>query len=97
MSSVYEGLGNVLIDAINFDIPCISTDCPSGPNEILMNSRGGFLVEPKSPHLLSEKMKFCINNYDEALIKNRFAKSKLYRFMIKHNTSKYFKYLNTFY
>ena len=42
LSSVYEGLGNVLIDAINFDIPCISTDCPSGPNEILMNGRGGF-------------------------------------------------------
>ena len=41
-------------------------------------------------------MKFCINNYDEALIKNRFAKSKLYRFMIKQNTNKYFKYLNTF-
>tara|TARA_Y100000591_G_scaffold273328_1_gene249184 strand:+ start:198 stop:1304 length:1107 start_codon:yes stop_codon:yes gene_type:complete len=97
LSSVYEGLGNVLIDAINFDIPCISTDCPSGPNEILMNGRGGFLVEPKSPYLLSEKMKFCINNYDDALIKNRFAKSKLYRFMIKQNTSKYFKYLNTFY
>ena len=55
------------------------------------------LVEPKSPQLLSEQIKFCINNYDKALIKNRFAKSKLYRFMIKQNTSKYFNYLNTFY
>lgn len=97
LSSVYEGLGNVLIDAINFDIPCISTDCPSGPSEILLNGKGGFLVKPKSPQLMAEKMNFCIKNYKKTLSKNKLAKRKLNRFLIKQNTNRYFEYLNTFY
>ena len=56
LSSVYEGLGNVLIDAINYNVPCISTNCPSGPNEILLNGNGGYLVKPGSPKLLAKKM-----------------------------------------
>ncbi len=97
LSSVYEGLGNVLIDAINYDIPCISTDCNSGPSEILINGKGGFLVKTKSPHLLAEKMNFSVNNYQISMKKNKFAKKKLNRFLIVNNTKKYFNYLNSFY
>jgi glycosyltransferase involved in cell wall biosynthesis len=97
LSSVYEGLGNVLLDAINYDTPCISTDCPSGPKEILLNGNGGYLVKTKSFNELATKMEYCAKNYQKSVLKNRIAKKKLNRFLIFNNTKKYFNYLKSFY
>ncbi|WP_019832315.1 glycosyltransferase [Sphingomonas sp. PR090111-T3T-6A] len=44
MSSDFESLSNVVIEAMAVGTPVIATDCPSGPSEALNNGRYGTLV-----------------------------------------------------
>ncbi len=44
LSSLSEGFGNVLVEAMVCGANIVSTDCPGGPSEILENGRWGTLV-----------------------------------------------------
>ncbi|KUJ00427.1 glycosyltransferase [Vibrio sp. MEBiC08052] len=56
LSSAWEGFGNVIVEALAFDVPVVSTDCRSGPAEILQNGQFGRLVSVGDSTALAKAM-----------------------------------------
>jgi glycosyltransferase involved in cell wall biosynthesis len=55
-SSLLEGFGNVIVEAMACGVPVICTDCPFGPAEIVTNGEDGILVAPSDEYTLSRAM-----------------------------------------
>jgi len=93
LPSLYEGLPNILIDAINNGIPCIASKC-SGSMDILKNNKSGLIFDINDKNQLLRlmyKMHYNYNFYNNNAVK--FVE-KSDRFLIKPQAE---KYLNFFY
>ena len=62
LSSAWEGLPTVLIEAMALGIPVVSTDCPSGPAEILEYGKYGKLVSVGDSDALADSIAAVLNN-----------------------------------
>ncbi|MEQ1065431.1 glycosyltransferase family 4 protein [Acinetobacter sp. XH1741] len=54
MSSKYEGLPMVLVEAQSFGLPIVSYDCPFGPSDVIQNHKNGLLVENQNIEALAD-------------------------------------------
>lgn len=86
MSSRFEGLPLVLIEAKQLGLPCISFDCPNGPNEVIRQGVDGDLIPLGDEVKMAESILALINNrnkikqYGAAAykdIKERFSKDQI--------------------
>jgi glycosyltransferase involved in cell wall biosynthesis len=62
LSSRWEGLPTVLIEALCCGTPVVSTDCPSGPREILKDGKYGQLVPVGDVDALARAIEAALNN-----------------------------------
>jgi glycosyltransferase involved in cell wall biosynthesis len=71
LSSAWEGLPNVLIQAMACGSPVVSTDCPSGPAEILENGKWGRLVPVGNVDALAQAILDSLENTEHPDVVSR--------------------------
>jgi glycosyltransferase involved in cell wall biosynthesis len=91
LSSIYEGLPNVLLEAICLKKFIISSNCPTGPAEILNDGKGGLLFKVQDHNDLAKKIIFFSKNKLKLRKKINYAYNKLERFNYYYNLNKYLK------
>jgi glycosyltransferase involved in cell wall biosynthesis len=85
LSSRWEGFANVLVEAMACGTPVVSTDCPSGPSEILENGKYGRLVPVGDPAALAEAILAEIKSpHDNDLLLQRAADFSIEKILPKY-------------
>lgn len=60
LSSIYEGLPLVILEAMSCGLPIVSYTCPCGPKDIIMDGIDGFLVNVNDDITLANKINHLI-------------------------------------
>lgn len=63
-----EAFGNVIVEALALNTPVISTNCPSGPSEILGDNMQEWLVEPNNSTAIAIKIDQYLNHPEKYII-----------------------------
>ena len=79
-TSIAEGFGLVLVEAMQFGVPVISYNCPCGPSDIIENNKDGIIIEVGDLIGLEQKILETIENKEKSKLisENAIIKSKEY-------------------
>lgn len=90
LSSHWEGLSNILIEALACGCPVVSTDCPSGPSEVLEDGEYGVLVPPNNVTALADGIRHTLDNPPSC----DKLKSRASDFSVEQAVEKYSQFIN---
>jgi glycosyltransferase involved in cell wall biosynthesis len=85
LSSRFEGFPNVLLEAVASGCPVVSTDCPSGPYELLDGGRYGRLVPVGDPDAMAAAILASL----DAPIERSLLKERARLFDFEHSVAAY--------
>lgn len=74
LSSDAEGMPNSLMEAMAIGLPCISTDCPSGPSDLIQHGINGLLVPVNDSTALIKSIETVISNVRDSIKMGENAK-----------------------
>ena len=96
LSSLYEGLPNVLLEAMALKKNIIASDCPTGPREILQNGKFGDLYKNNDLNDLIKRIKKFKKTSKINKIKVDLAYKSLIRFSFDRRCGDYLKLLSKY-
>ena len=89
MSSNFEGMPNALAEAMAVGLPCISTDCRTGPRDLIDDGENGFLTEVGNIDALATAIeKVASLSSDEAKHLGQSARNKILSLCCEENSLK---------
>ena len=91
LTSLHEGLPNTLIEAAVLKTFVISSDCETGPREILLNGKAGALFKVSNSKQLAKKILYFSGNKKIMNLMVNLGYSNLHRFDFNNNLKTYLK------
>lgn len=77
LSSDWEGMPNSLMEAMAVGLPCISTDCKTGPAELIEDGVNGYLIPVDDKDALVNSIMKVINNTDNSIKMGKEARKTI--------------------
>ena len=77
LSSDYEGMPNALIEAMAMGVPCISSDCRTGPKSLIKDGQTGLLFQTGNLDALTEKIAWALQHPAEMNQMGRAAREDI--------------------
>lgn len=93
LSSEFEGFGLVLVEAMVCGTPIVSTDCPSGPREVLQDGACGVLVPPGDVGAFATALKNILTDHSAAAGMAERARDRAQLFSIQKSSEEWEKLL----
>lgn len=77
LSSKWEGMPNSLMEAMAVGLPCISSDCETGPSDLIENGVNGMLVTVGDRNAFAEAIQWMLENIESSIIMGQNARKTI--------------------